>query len=137
MIGLLNIKKTKSVFSEIKNFFYILTTVDKNKNTATWKDLNLRSDWIGRIYTVISLREEDMGEMEEVKRFKVLERLRPVNEYLTGLGLAEVIVPNLVPIENSRSYLALYTPYFSQLSYLWLSFNVFLPVALIYQFLIK
>jgi glycine cleavage system pyridoxal-binding protein P len=81
---------------------------------------------------VISLREEDMGEMEEVKRFKVLERLRPVNEYLTGLGLAEVIVPNLVPIENSRSYLALYTPYFSQLSYLWLSFNVFLPVALIY-----
>lgn len=134
MIGLLNIKKTKSVLSEIRNFFYILSKIDKHKTTEAWKSFKLRSDWIGRIYTVISLREEDTGEMEEVQRFKVLERLRPVNEYLTSLGLAEVIVPNITPVPNSRSYLVVYSPYFSQLSYMWLSFNVFLPLGLIYQF---
>jgi hypothetical protein len=137
MIGLLNTKKTKRVFSEIRNFFYILSKIDKHKRESRWKEFKLRSDWVGRIYTVISLREEDTGEMEEVQRFKVLERLRPINEYLTALGLAEVIVPNITPVEGSRSYLVVYSPYFSQLSYLWLSFNVFLPVGLIYQFLLS
>jgi hypothetical protein len=137
MIGLLNTKKTKRVFSEIRNFFYILSRIDKHKNADRWKEFKLRSDWIGRIYTVISLREEDTGEMEEVQRFKVLERLRPINEYLTSLGLAEVIVPNITPVEGTRSYLVIYSPYFSQLSYMWLSFNVFLPIGLIYQFLLS
>lgn len=137
MIGLLNVKKTRRVFSEVKNFFFILKKIDKNKRTERWKQLGLRSDWIGRIYTVINLREEDMGDQEEMKRLKVIDRTAYVNEFLTELGLAEVIVPNIVPIESSRSYLVLYTPYFSQLSYLWLSFNLFLPAGLIYQFLIR
>lgn len=135
MVGLLNIKRTKRVISEIRNFFYILSKIDRHKNTSRWKELKLRSDWIGRIYTVISLREEDMGDSEDVRRFKVLERMRVVNEYLESLGLAEVLVPNITPVENSRSYLVIYNPYFSQLSYMWLSFNVFLPIGLAYQFL--
>lgn len=135
MIGLLNFKKTRRIFLEIRNFFYILQKIDKHKSSARWKELNLRADWVGRIYTVISLREEDTGEMQEVQHFKVLERMRPMNEYLTSIGLSEVIVPNITSIEGSRSYLIVYSPYFSQLSYMWLSFNVFLPLGLLYQFL--
>jgi len=86
---------------------------------------------------VISLREEDMGEMEEVKRFKVLERARQVNAHLEALGLAELIVPNIEPIEDSRSYLVTYVPHFSQLSYIWMGINLFLPLGLIYEFLIN
>ena len=137
MIGLLNIKKTKSVIREIKNFFFILSVIEKNKKTDDWKRYNLRSDWIGRIYTVISLTEEDMGEQEEMKRLKVLDRMRPINEYLESKALAEVIIPDIVPSESSRSYLVTYTPYFSQLSYIWMGLNVFLPLGLIYEFLIK
>jgi hypothetical protein len=137
MIGLLNFNKTRHVFNEIKNFFFILSTIEKNNSSTAWKRYNLRTDWIGRIYTVVSLREEDTGEMEEVQRFKVLEMIRPINEYLTSLGLQEVVVPNITQIEDSRSYLIVYVPYFSQLSYIWLSVNVFLPLGLIYEFAIK
>jgi hypothetical protein len=110
MIGLLKIKKTKLVLREIANYFFILKTIDKYSKGKEWKDYNLRTDMIGRIYTVISLREEDMGDMEEVKNFRVIERLRPMNEFLTKLGLQEVLVPNISEIPNSRSYLVTYTP---------------------------
>lgn len=137
MLGLLNFKRTKQVYREIKNFFFILSVIDKNRKTSKWKEMNLRSDWIGRMYTIISLSEEDMGDIEEVKRIKVLDRIKPVNYYLESLGLSEVIIPNITPIEDSRSYLIVYAPYFSQLSYIWMGMNLFLPLALIYQFFIK
>jgi hypothetical protein len=136
MIGLLKIRKTKLVLREITNYFFILKTIDKYSKGKEWKDYNLRTDMIGRIYTVISLREEDMGDMEEVKNFRVIERLRPLNEFLTKLGLQEVLVPNISEIPNSRSYLVTYTPLFNQFSWTWLAFNVILPIALILQFAI-
>jgi hypothetical protein len=137
MIGLLNFKKTKGVYREIVNFFYILSVIEKNKKTDNWKKFNLRSDWIGRIYTIISLTEEDMGDEEEMKRLKVLDRMRPVNEYLESNALSELVIPNISQVPNSRSYLIVYTPYFSQLSYIWMGLNFFLPLGLIYEFLIK
>jgi len=137
MIGLLNFKKTKSVYKEIVNFFYILSVIEKNKKTEEWKKFKLRSDWIGRIYTIISLTEEDMGDEEDMKRLKMLDRMRPVNEYLEANQLSELVIPNISPIPNSRSYLVVYTPYFSQLSYIWMGLNLFLPIGLLYEFLIK
>lgn len=137
MLGLLNFKRIKQVYREVKNFFFILSVIEKNRKTQKWKEMNLRSDWIGRIYTIISLSEEDMGDMEEVRRIKVLDRIKPINFYLESLGVAEVIIPNIIPIQDSRSYLVVYVPYFSQLSYVWMGMNVFFPLALIYQFLIK
>jgi hypothetical protein len=135
MIGLLNFRKTKLISREIANYFFILKTIDKNSRAETWEEYKLRADLIGRIYTVISLREEDMGEMDEVKRFKVIERLRPLNEYLTSLGLQEILVPNISEIESSRSYLVTYTPLFNQFSWTWLALNIILPIALILQFI--
>jgi len=137
MIGLLNIKRTVNVVREVRNFFFILTKIQKNKSSQKWKDFKLRVDWVGRIYTIISLSEEDMGEQEEVKRFKVLEKMKYVNEYLTSLDLQEVIIPNIQEIKGTRSYLVLYVPYFSNLSYIWMGLNVFLPAGLIYEFFIK
>lgn len=129
-------KKLRTAFKEISNYFFILNTIDKNVKTEAWLTHQLRVDIIGRIYTVISLREEDMGEMEDVKRFKVLERMRPVNEYLTGLGLQEVLIPNISEVENSRSWLVTYTPVFNQFSYIWLSLNIVFPLGLLMQLLL-
>ena len=136
MIGLFNIRKTRAVAREIANYMFILRTIDKHSSTEQWKECQLRTDMIGRIYTVINLREEDMGEMEEVKRFRVLEMMRPINVYLSDLGLQEIIIPNIEQVPDSRSYLITYTPLFSQFSYTWLSLNVVLPIGLILQFLL-
>ena len=44
---------------EIKNWFYIRRIVKQEKKTSDsgWNEFNLRSNWYGRIYTVVSLRE--------------------------------------------------------------------------------
>lgn len=137
MIGLLNVKKTLQIYREVKNMFFILSVIDRASSTSEWKRLSLRTDWIGRIYTVISLTEEDTGEQEDMKRLKILDKMRVINEYLTNIGLQEVIVPSISSVPNSRSYLVMYVPYFSQLSYIWMGMNIFLPIGLIYEFFIK
>jgi hypothetical protein len=128
--------RTKTAFREIANYLFTLDVIDKNIHTETWKSLNLRIDLIGRMYTVVSLREEDMGDGDDVKRFKVLEKMRPINEYLTSLGLQEIIVPNITVIKDSRSYLITYSPIFEQFSWTWLIVNVIFPIGIAMQFLL-
>jgi hypothetical protein len=137
MLGLLNFKRVRDVYWELKNYFFILDVIDKHNKTPEWKKFNLRTDWIGRIYTIVSVREEDMGDPEEIRRIRVLERTRELNLYLESLNLAEVIAPSLDLIDESRSYLIVYNPYFSKLSFIWMGMNVFFPLALIYQFLLN
>jgi hypothetical protein len=136
MIGLFNFKKTRLVYRELKNYFFILSSIDKNSGSEEWNNYRLRSDLIGRIYTVISLREEDMGEIEEMRKFRVLERMKPINNYLTTLGLQEVLIPNIQEIDDSRSYLVTYNPYFDQFSWSWLALNLIFPIGLILQFIL-
>ena len=56
-------KRFMSIIIEIKNYLYILKTVKKEMRNplSDWSKLNLRVNWYGRIYTVRSLRSEDMG----------------------------------------------------------------------------
>jgi hypothetical protein len=79
-------------------------------------------DWFGRIYTVINLPPEVLYSPDapsEIRPAYVLEESRPINEYLTKLGLQEVIVPKINPIEGSSSWLIVYTPFFQKLSLWW------------------
>ena len=132
MLGLLNFKKTRLIYRELKAYFSILKTINQEKNKEEWKEFNLRADWIGRIYTVVSLSQEDEGEMEEVKRFKVIYSIRETNKYLEKLVLHEILRPSIEQIEGTRSYLLVYTPIFNHFSVMWLSMNIFLPIFLLF-----
>jgi len=114
------ISNFKEVLIDIKNYIQLLIVVKKNKNTTEWKNLNLRADWIGRIYTVISLRKEDFGETEDFRRLKINKQLAtPIYTYLTErLNLVEILTTRLKYIEGSYSYLLYFTPIFKRLS-LW------------------
>jgi len=114
--------RRKLIWREIKNWFYLkkMIRLESSKKDSKWKEFNLRSNWFGRIYTIISLREEDMGEQEEVRNWKAMEKMRPINEYLSGLDLQEVIFPSIEKIPNSRSYLVVYTPLFKELTISWI-----------------
>lgn len=104
-------------FREILNYFYIRKIIKKEKNTETWNVLNLRSDWIGRIYTVINLRKEDLGEQDEVKRFRLGEMMKPINSYLRSLYLHEIIYPAIEQL-SEQSYLIVYSPLFNKFTLL-------------------
>jgi hypothetical protein len=112
----------KKVITDIGNYFFVRKVVKKNQGTIEWEKFNLRVDWFGRIYTVINLPPEVLYSPDapsEIRPAYVLEESRPINEYLTKLGLQEVIVPKINPIEGSVSWLIIYTPFFQQLSLWW------------------
>jgi hypothetical protein len=120
-------KRFKLIIREIANYFYlrkVLNIESKKGPNSEWKKHNLRKNWYGRIYTVISLREEDMGEEEMVRNWKAMEMMRPINDYLSSHDLQEIIFPSIEKIPDSRSYLVVYTPIFKEFTILWLFFRL-------------
>lgn len=133
--------RTKLIIREIKNYFYLRKVISREMRSpdSRWKKLNLRANWYYRIYTVISLREQDMGEEEVVRNWKAMEMMRPLNEYLESLDLQEIIFPSIEPIPDSRSYLVVYSPLFRELTLSWLAWRfLFLIMSIVgILFLVK
>lgn len=120
--------KNKTI-TEIKNWFYIRRTIKKQKikRDSLWYFHKLRSNWYGRIYTVLSLREEDMGEEALVQNWKAMEMMRPINEYLQSLDFHEIVYPSIEKIPDSRSYLVVYSPIFEHLK----PWKIILPLGIL------
>ncbi len=114
-------KRTRLILREIQNYFFLKKIIKscKSQPSSRWNQLNLRNDWLGRIYTVVNLREEDMGEEPFVQDFKATQLIKPINEYLASLDLTEIIFPSLEKIPDSRSYLIVYSPLFKQFTFSW------------------
>lgn len=114
-------KRLKLAFREISNYFFIHRTLRNEiyKPDSPWYEFKLRRNWYGRIYTVVSLREEDMGEEELVRNWKAMEMMRPINDYLSKLGLQELIFPSIEAVPATRSYLVVYSPIFRFFTYKW------------------
>lgn len=111
--------KKNITIQELKNWFYIKATIKKEKMNpgSLWNKYKLRNNWYGRIYTVISLREEDLGEEMIVQNWKAMEMMRPINEYLSSKDLHEIIFPSIERIPESRSYLIVYSPIIPHLTF--------------------
>jgi hypothetical protein len=126
-------KKLKLIYRELSNYLFLRRVLSReilNPNSK-WYDFKLRKNWFGRIYTVVSLREEDMGEEEIVRNWKAMEMMRPINEYLSSLGLQEIIFPSIEVIPDTRSYLVVYSPIFNYLTMSWIIKRSILVLLLI------
>lgn len=125
----------KKIITDIKNYFFIKKTIKKNKNSVEWQKYKLRSDWVGRIYTVINLPPEVIyspDAPQEIRPAYILEESKPINEYLTVLNLQEIIIPEIRPIPDSISYLVVYSPYFQRLSLRWIFYRICLILVISY-----
>jgi len=111
-----------TVIRDINNYLFLRKTIKSESKTLTWQKFNLRFDWLGRIYTVVNLPPEvtlSPDAPDEIRPAYVLEETRPINEYLTGLNLHEIIMPEFKPLEGGESYLVIYYPVFQKLSLTW------------------
>jgi hypothetical protein len=126
-------KRAKLIYRELKNYLYLRQVIreESSKVNSPWNNFKLRANWYGRIYTVISLREEDMGEEEAVIRWKAMEVMRPINEYLTTLDLQEIIFPSIEAIPETRSFLVVYSPLFKQFTVGWVFTRILIPLITI------
>jgi hypothetical protein len=128
-------KRTKLIFREILNFFYLKKVLRRESASkdpeSPWNKYNLRYNWYGRIYTVLSLREEDMGEEEVVRNWKAMEMMRPINTYLSSLDFQEVIFPSIEYVPGTRSYLVVYSPLFKELTFRWVLWRILAISAIV------
>lgn len=125
----------KTIINDIRNYFFIRKTIKKNEKTIEWERFRLRVDWLGRMYTVVNLPPEVIyspDSPEEIRPAYVLEESRPLNEYLTGLNLQEIIIPSISPIANSFSYLLVYSPYFQKLSLRWFIYRIIMILIMMW-----
>ena len=116
---------------DLKVLFIYFKIILKARKTEKWKRLNLHLDWIGRIWTVINIRNEDLGEPELVRKSRFLQRMEPYNEYFEkDLFLTEIITVDIEQ-KTDMSLLVVYYPLIRSLN-IWkvLLFLIFLTAAI-------
>jgi hypothetical protein len=69
----------------------------------------LRVDWIGRIYTVMNLKEEAMQQPELIQQSMIFQELKPVSDILMRHGLSNEAYPAIERLSD-RSYLVVLYP---------------------------
>jgi len=104
-------------FREILNYFYIGRMIKRERGTETWNRFRFRADWVNRIYTVINLQEQYIGEEDSSKYLRVIEEVKPMNEYINSLDMAEIVYPVIQKVDD-WAYLIAYVPLFNKFTIL-------------------
>lgn len=79
------------------------------ENEELLKENGFRVDWVGRIYTVINLPEEVVNQPFSREGY-VLMKLREYDSMFLNMGIADVIAPELVELEEVEAYLLILSP---------------------------
>lgn len=83
---------------------------------------SLRIDWLGRIYTVITLKEEFRSQPDVVQQSVVFQELKPTSDILMKYGLSDYAYPEIEKIDDSFSFLVVLYPetdYFNFWRFIW------------------
>jgi hypothetical protein len=113
---LFRFRNLRNFLTDVKNYVILRNVIRKNKGTADWERFNLRTDWVGRIYTVFNPNPADAGDDKQMLDIKLGERMIPCHKYVDGIGLSEVVGVSGEKIPDTDSYLIVYYPIFKYLS---------------------
>lgn len=103
------------IFKYWFNFIKEFRTLYKYRKAAIslkkeLEEAGLRVDNLGRIYTVINLKEELLNQPELMQQSYVLGQLGPITNTLMKYGMADTSFPEITKIEDSASYLVVCWP---------------------------
>lgn len=70
----------------------------------------MRVDYLGRIYTVVNVPEEVENNLPTVQQGWVIGQLKPMNEVLMKIGLADYAYPDISPVDGASAYLVVMYP---------------------------
>jgi hypothetical protein len=135
------IKFFKIYFLDILNYIYFRKVVSKFNSTDAWKQLNLRQNQIGEIYTVVRLRDEDLGDPDEIMTTRLMEIAKDKNVFIADMDI-QFSVGGLVVVdyyhipEDPNAFLILWQPKLQIMSIkntlIFTSIVIALPSALYY-----
>lgn len=126
------IKFFKLYFLDILNYIYFRKVVSKFNSSETWKNLNLRQNRIGEIYTVVRLRDEDLGDPDEIMTTRLMEIAKDKNIFIADMDI-QFSVGGLVVVdyyhipEDPNAFLIIWQPKLQVMSVI-NSFKFFTPV---------
>jgi hypothetical protein len=109
------IKFFKIYFLDILNYIYFRKVVSKFNSTDAWKRLNLRQNQIGEIYTVVRLRDEDLGDPDEIMTTRLMEIAKDKNIFIADMDI-QFSVGGLVVVdyyhiqEDPNAFLIIWQP---------------------------
>ena len=92
------IKFVKLYWLDVLNYIYFRRVVSKFNSTEEWKKLKLRQNNIGEIYTVVRLRDEDLGDPDEIMTTRLMEICRENNLYISDMDV-QFSVGGLVTVD--------------------------------------
>lgn len=70
----------------------------------------LRIDYIGRIYGVVEIQNEFLGQPDLVQQSLVFQQLGPINDILIKYGLSDLSYPEISKIPGTAQYLVVLYP---------------------------
>jgi hypothetical protein len=109
------IKFFKLYFLDVLNYIYFRKVVSKFNSSETWKKLNLRQNQIGEIYTVVRLRDEDLGDPDEIMTTRLMEIAKDKNVFIADMDI-QFSVGGLVVVdyyhiqEDPNAFLIIWQP---------------------------
>jgi hypothetical protein len=109
------IKFFKLYFLDVLNYIYFRKVVSKFNSTDAWKRLNLRQNQIGEIYTVVRLRDEDLGDPDEIMTTRLMEIAKDKNVFIADMDI-QFSVGGLVVVdyyhiqEDPNAFLIIWQP---------------------------
>ncbi len=109
------IKFLKLYILDVLNYFYFRRVVSKYNTSEQWKALNLRQNNIGEIYTVVRLRDEDLGDPDEIMTTRLMEIAKDKNIYIADMDV-QFSVGGLVVVdyyhipEDPNAFLIIWQP---------------------------
>lgn len=77
----------KLFFLDCLNYIYFRRVVSKFNQTERWKELKLRQNSIGEIYTVVRLRDEDLGDPDEIMMTRMMDVAREKNIFISEMDI--------------------------------------------------
>ena len=99
-----------------RKYYNAVKSIEPELNAA-----NLRIDWIGRIYGVVSIKEEFLTQPVMIQQSIVFQELGPINTILIKYGLSDLSFPEISKIPNTDQFLVVLYPendYFNMMSFL-------------------
>lgn len=81
------IRFIKTYLLDILNLLYFHRVVNKFTSTPKWKELKLRKNLIGEIYTVVRLRDEDLGDPDEIITTRLMEISKEANIFISQMDV--------------------------------------------------
>ncbi len=104
--------------SEIRIWWIFRTTCRNKTNLQKLNDLDLRVDWLGRIYGVVNMPEEVQTAAPQIQQAYVMKELGKWGPITNELGISDIVFPEMQRIDGTAAYLIIMWPQYDALG-LW------------------